>query len=98
MKNLDKKELKQAAGVLRAITHPLRMTIMKFIADNQPVNVTKIYKQLKLEQSVTSSHLSILRDAGFLISKRDGKKIFYSIDSKKIDSVLKSIGKNLGLK
>ncbi len=91
MQTLDKKELKQAAKRLRAITHPLRLTLLDFIADHQPVYVTKIYKTLDLEQSVTSSHLGILRDAGFVTTERQGKKIFYSLDVERIDEVLEAI-------
>ena len=91
MNDIDVKELKSASNVLRAITHPLRMKILDFISKNEPVNVSVIYKKLNLEQSVTSSHLSILRKDGFLITSRDGKKIYYSVNNQRIDHVLNSI-------
>ena len=91
MKTIDKKQLQKAATTLRAITHPLRIKILDFIAKNEPVHVTKIYKQLRLEQSVTSSQLGILRKAGFLDTKREGKRIFYSINNERIEQVLDSI-------
>ncbi len=91
MTDIDKKELKSASKVLRAITHPLRLQILDFIAKNEPVNVTTIYKKLDLEQSVTSSHLSILRQDSFLNTSRDGKKIYYSVNTNRIASVLDSI-------
>ena len=91
MNDIDVKELKSASNVLRAITHPLRMKILDFISKNEPVNVSVIYKKLNLEQSVTSSHLSILRKDGFLITSRDGKKIYYSVNNERIDQVLNSI-------
>ena len=87
IKGLDKVELAATVGVYRAITHPLRMTIVNYIKKEQPIHVTKIYKQLSLEQSVTSSHLNILRKAGFVKTKRVGKKIFYSVDKKRIEQV-----------
>ena len=55
MNDIDIKELKSASNVLRAITHPLRIHILDFISKNEPVNVGVIYKNLDLEQSVTSS-------------------------------------------
>ena len=91
MNDIDIKELKSASNVLRAITHPLRIKILGFISKNEPVNVSAIYKKLNLEQSVTSSHLSILRKAGFLLTSRDAKKIFYSINNNRIEKVLSSI-------
>ncbi len=91
MNDIDIKELKSASNVLRAITHPLRIQILDFISKNEPVNVSVIYKKLDLEQSVTSSHLSILRKDKFLLTSREGKKIYYSVNNERIESVLKSI-------
>ena len=91
MNDIDVKELKSASNVLRAITHPLRIKIIDFISKNEPINVSIIYKKLQLEQSVTSSHLSILRKDGFLITSRDGKKIYYSVNNERIEQVLSSI-------
>jgi ArsR family transcriptional regulator len=91
MKEISKQELENAAHVLRAITQPLRLKLLDFIADHQPVYVTKIYKTLGLEQSVTSSHLGILRDAGFVKTQRSGKKIYYSLNVERIDEVLNAI-------
>lgn len=91
MKSLNTKELELATSTLKALTHPLRMKILSYIDKNEPVHVTKIYKSLKLEQSVTSSHLKILRDASFLNTERDGKRILYSVNNDKIGELLDSI-------
>ena len=93
MTEIDNKELNSASKVLRAITHPLRIDILDFISKNEPVNVTKIYKSMDLEQSVTSSHLGILRQDGFLNTTREGKKIYYSVNTNRIAGVLDSIKK-----
>ncbi len=91
MENIDNKELKKAGSIIRAARHFLRLKLLDYILENQPIHVTKIYKQLKLEQSVASSHLAILRRANFLVTKKDGKKIFYSINVNKVDKVVKAI-------
>ena len=83
--NVDHDNLKQASGIIRALTHPLRMKIMAFIDKNKTINVNKIYNTLKLEQSITSQHLRILRNAGIVNAKLDGKFIYYSVNYKKID-------------
>ena len=94
---VDLLELKKAALVLRAINHKLRQQILKLIAETQKITVTDIYVKLRLEQSVASQHLSILRKAGFVITTREGKYIFYSVNTERIkeinefaDSILKS--------
>jgi DNA-binding transcriptional ArsR family regulator len=85
--NIDQLSLKKAALTLRAINHKLRQQILKLIHDNQRMTVTEIYIQLRLEQSVASQHLAILRKAGFVKTDRDGKFIYYSVNTDRIDEV-----------
>ena len=87
-------KLKKAELVLQALNHPLRQKILAFIHTHTDVRVTTIQEQLHLEQTVTSQHLSILRKAGFVESRREGKHVFYSINYPKLEQVQNSI-KNL---
>lgn len=84
-------DLQAASDLLRAIAHPLRMTILEFIDEKKVINVNKIYNTLKLEQSITSQHLRILRNADLVEAKREGKFIYYSLNYNKIDAVNKCI-------
>jgi DNA-binding transcriptional ArsR family regulator len=60
---IDVIQLKKAALILRAVNHKLRQQIMKLIHQNGKMTVTEIYVKLRLEQSVASQHLAILRKA-----------------------------------
>jgi DNA-binding transcriptional ArsR family regulator len=71
---LDMLLYRKARLVLKSIDHPLRLKIMRLIHSNREMNVTDIYKKLRLEQSVTSQHLTWLRDARVVTTKRDGNK------------------------
>ncbi|MCR9286590.1 metalloregulator ArsR/SmtB family transcription factor [Saprospiraceae bacterium] len=87
--NINNEKLQESSEILRALAHPLRMKILEFIDQNDIINVNKIYNTLKLEQSITSQHLRILRLAGIVLTERDGKFIHYSIDYDKLaDSVV----------
>jgi DNA-binding transcriptional ArsR family regulator len=77
---LDVLELRKAALVYRAVNHPLRQQMLRLLHQNGKMIVTDIYVKLRLEQSVASQHLAILRKAGFVQTARDGKKIFYSVN------------------
>ena len=63
---LDFVAIKSAAMTLRAINHKLRQQIVKLLDENKRMNVTDIYVKLRLEQSVASQHLAILRRANIL--------------------------------
>ena len=77
--------------VLRAINHKLRQQILKLIDESGKMTVTEIYVKLRLEQSVASQHLAILRKAGFVKTERDGKFIYYSVSSERLEELNKFV-------
>jgi DNA-binding transcriptional ArsR family regulator len=84
---LDVLSLKKAALILRAVNHSLRQQILKLLHQQGKMTVTEIYKKLRLEQSVTSQHLAVLRKAGFVTTEREGKFIFYSVNYRRLKEV-----------
>lgn len=84
---IDLHNLKKAALVLRAVNHKLRQQILKLIDEHGRMTVTELYVKMRLEQSVASQHLAILRKAGFVKTDRDGKFIYYSVSMDRMDEV-----------
>ena len=80
-------ELRKTVLVLRAINHDLRKGIVRLLAENDKMNVTDIYVKLRLEQSVASQHLAILRRSGIVITDRQGKYIYYTLNREKLNEV-----------
>ena len=83
--------LKKAALVLRAMNHKLRQQILSLIDTEKKITVTEIYVRLRLEQSVASQHLAILRRAGIVVTQRDGKFIYYTVNHARIAEINKFI-------
>ena len=91
---LDYDLLKKSSMFLRAINHPLRQRMLEIIDSDPKITVTKIYVKLRLEQSVASQHLAILRNAGFVLAERNGKYIHYSVNHDRVSqakSLIESI-------
>lgn len=84
---LDYAELRKAVLVLRAVNHKLRQRMIDLLEENQRMTVTDIYIKLRLEQSVASQHLAILRKAGVVKTERQGKYIFYSLDNERLGQI-----------
>jgi len=94
MTNLSKTEqenLVQAKDILRALSHKLRVKILAYISENTGTTVKPIYKHLKVEQSVVSQHLSILRDIKVLETQRNGKQIKYFVNYKRLDEIVQHV-------
>ncbi|MFI5132832.1 MAG: ArsR/SmtB family transcription factor [Chitinophagales bacterium] len=89
---VDLQNVKKAALILRAINHKLRQQILRLIDENGKMTVTEIYIQLRLEQSVASQHLAILRKAGFVNTNRDGKFIYYSVSTSRMEELNHFVG------
>ena len=84
---LDYAELRKAVLVLRAVNHKLRQRIIQLLEENERMTVTDIYIKLRLEQSVASQHLAILRRAGVVKTEREGKFIYYSLDRERLEQI-----------
>lgn len=94
MNYLNKDQMDVLSGVkakVRALYHPLRQSILVLIRDNSNrMNVTEIYVKLRIEQSVASQHLAILRNEGFVTTEREGKTIWYSVNEEAIKTFVNS--------
>jgi DNA-binding transcriptional ArsR family regulator len=88
---IDNLTLKKASLVLRAINHKLRQQILRLLDDKQKMTVTEIFVYFRLEQSVISQHLTILRRAGFVTTERQGKFIYYYVNYDRIDQMNKEL-------
>lgn len=64
--------------LLKAIAHSRRLEIIQLLR-NQELSVNSIHQMLDLPQANISQHLTILRDAGVVVTKRVGKQIFYAL-------------------
>lgn len=79
--------VKKTSIVLRSLNHKLRQQIIKVIHESNKLTVTEIYVKLRLEQSVASQHLAILRRAGIVSTKREGKFIYYTINKQRVEAI-----------
>lgn len=93
LKDLTHEQLEKATALLKAIAHPLRLSIIKHIYEKEKLTVTELQNILKIEQPVLSHHLNILRDKGVLTSKRDGKNMYYQVKLENIIGILECISK-----
>jgi len=90
---LDVTKLELAASKLRAIAHPMRIAIIDLLNEKKKMSVTEIYSSLDIEQASASHHLNILKNKGVLASKREGKKIFYSLKSVTLTEIIECINR-----
>ena len=90
-KELNPENLERAANMLKAIAHPIRISIIGYLEDGKNRTVTEIHRHLGIEQSTTSHHLGILKDRGVLASKREGKNTRYFLKHENLKTLLSCV-------
>lgn len=67
-----------AAAFLQALGEPTRLNIVRLLAAG-PSNVTDIATALQVEIVNTSHHLGVMRAAGVVQDRKDGRFVIYSL-------------------
>ena len=91
--DLDAKMLDNAASMLRAIAHPMRIAIINYLDEGKRLTVTEIHQCLNIEQSTASHHLGILKDNGVLECQREGKNTFYFLKHESLHNIIDCISR-----
>lgn len=79
------------AELLKALSHPVRLCIVKGLLEADGSNVTNMYSCLNMPQSTISQHLAKLKSSGIITGERNGLEITYKVcndDVKKIIEIL----------
>ena len=74
------------AELCRAMGNPLRMEIMHLLRD-KPMSVTDIGSATHQLQGTVSRNLGTLRNAGIVVTHRNGNNILYQVANPKLMSV-----------
>ena len=93
--NID--AIKNAALTFRAIKHPSRQSLLKTIEAEGEISVFDLYKKLRITQANCSLHLGVLRRARFVNVRQEGKKHFYSVNSKHL-ALVNELAEKISLK
>jgi len=86
--NQSTKQLSKTVSFLKAMSDGNRLRITCFLKNGERC-VCEIVRFLELPQNLISHHLKVLRDEKILISRKDGLKVFYSINRKHIADIIK---------
>jgi ArsR family transcriptional regulator len=66
------------AKILKALAQTSRMFIVETIKD-KPRCVCELAEMLGIDQSTTSKHLSVLKNAGIIEDRKEGTTVYYSL-------------------
>ena len=84
-----------AAGVLKAMSHPLRLEILCGVRST-PCTQTYMAEVLQVPQSTIAQHLRVLRTIGLVKSERRGLEVRFSVADDRAVQVLELLCGNGG--
>jgi ArsR family transcriptional regulator, arsenate/arsenite/antimonite-responsive transcriptional repressor len=85
---LFESDMTAMASFAKALSHPVRIQILKILADRNVCMCGEIVDLLPLAQSTVSQHLKDLKEAGLIKGEVEGPKTCYCLDKKALEKAL----------
>lgn len=77
-------ELQEGASLFKALGHPARLAILKYLAQAKTCITGDIAEELPLGRTTVNQHLKELKDAGLIKGTTEGAKTCYCLNVKRI--------------
>ena len=85
-----KQSATKATLFLKALANDDRLLILCYLSQGE-TNVGELEKATEISQPTLSQQLSILREEGFVKTRREGKYIYYTLDSQEVVELMKTL-------
>ena len=80
-------QFKEISQIFKALSHPSRLKLLENLMMRECC-VGDIQKCLSLSQPNVSQHLSVLKEAGLIVGRRERNKICYKISDERMIKIL----------
>ena len=84
----DSKQYNELSELLKALSHPVRLCIVRGLMRKKKCNVSYMQECLDLPQSTVSQHLQKLRSAGIVATERNGLEVNYVLADQRIEQII----------
>jgi DNA-binding transcriptional ArsR family regulator len=84
-------DIMRLTAVFDALGEPNRCLIFRTLLKNHDINVSQIADINDISVSLASQHLKVLLQAGLVDKQKDGKKVYYHVNSQ--DALVHALGK-----
>ncbi|MGN6474858.1 MAG: ArsR/SmtB family transcription factor [Mycobacteriales bacterium] len=84
---LSAKEADRVAGLMKALSDPVRLRLMSMIAAADEVCVCELMAPFDVSQPTISHHLKVLRSAGLVDSERRGTWVYDRAEREALESL-----------
>lgn len=85
-----KQSATKASLFLKALANDDRLLILCYLSQGE-MNVGELEKATEISQPTLSQQLTKLREEGFVKTRREGKYIYYTLDSHEVVELMKTL-------
>ena len=96
LKLTDLEALGQAAECLRTLAHPHRLRMVQMLLQGD-YTVGELAQACDLPSAMASEHLRLMQRCGFLVSEKEGRKVFYRVAEPHLKNILKCVEDRFGV-
>ncbi len=87
---------KELVQVFKLLSDETRLRILVYLAREGELHVTALCDRLGQSQPAVSHHLALLRVAGLIKARRDGKHNFYSVRQSRFRGLMEQLFNSIG--
>jgi ArsR family transcriptional regulator, arsenate/arsenite/antimonite-responsive transcriptional repressor len=86
-------DLQNCSTLFKALAHPARLAILKYLAETKTCITGDLADELPLGRTTVNQHLKELKDAGLIQGTTEGVKTCYCLNLKNIQELKKVVEK-----
>ncbi len=88
MSNVAEPPVKELVQVFKLLSDETRLRILMYLIERRELHVRALCDRLRQSQPAVSHHLALLRVAGLIECRREGKHNFYHVQPQRLQELL----------
>lgn len=81
----------EAEDLLKRMANKNRLMVLCVLAEQEELSVGELNTRVPLSQSALSQHLSVLREAGLVSTRRESQTIYYRLSDERAEALLHTL-------
>jgi ArsR family transcriptional regulator len=86
---------KDLVQIFKLLSDETRLRVLLYLARERELHVTALCEKLGQSQPAVSHHLALLRVAGLIEARRDGKHNYYSVKTRRFNEIMQQLFRTL---
>ena len=91
MGNPNPQDVRRAAKIFKALSHPQRLRIVCKLSEDQVSTEKELIEEFALPQSTVNRHLSVLKECGVIAANREGTRVLVELAGPMANQLMEAV-------